>query len=138
MQGVGWAGAVAAVPPRSPVERDPAGEDAISEMVGRLVGEYLGHQSSVRTYVNGDVITVVLEDTLTKGEERLMRDGMTELVLRMRSAFQQTLREDLVSRVEAMTGRAVRVNANQMASDVTVEVLVLEGARGREPTLDHR
>jgi uncharacterized protein YbcI len=93
-----------------------------------LVGEYLGHGPRTRTYLNGDVITVVLEDTLTKGEERLVRDGMSQLVLDMRSAFQRTMREDLITRVEALTGRKVRASANDMQSDISVEVLVLDGA----------
>ena len=112
---------------------EAVGETAISELVGRLVGEYLGHESKARTYLNGDVITVILEDTLTKGEERLVRDGMSELVVRMRGAFQQSLREDLISKVEGMTGRRVRVSANQMTSDIAVEVLVLDGASGALP-----
>jgi uncharacterized protein YbcI len=103
-------------------------DDAVSELVGCLVGEYLGRGPKARTYLNGDVITVVLEDTLTKGEERLVRDGMSELVLEMRSAFQQTMREDLITRVEELTGRKVRASANEMQSDISVEVLVLDGA----------
>jgi uncharacterized protein YbcI len=128
MQVVGWAETAQAPSARVSLESDPPREAAISEMVGRLVDDYLGHESTTRTYINGDVITVVLEDSLTKGEERLTRDGKAELVLRMRSAFQESLREDLISRVEGMTGRAVRLNANQMATDITVEVLVLDGA----------
>jgi uncharacterized protein YbcI len=108
-------------------------EAAVSELVGCLVGEYLGDEPRTRTYLNGDVITVVLEDTLTKGEERLVRDGMSELVLGMRSAFQETMREDLITRVEQLTGRRVRATANDMQSDISVEVLVLDGATHGEP-----
>jgi uncharacterized protein YbcI len=115
-----------------PAHRDPVPVDirdaAVATLVGRLVGEYLGDEPRTRTYLNGDVITVVLEDTLTKGEERLVRDGMSELVLGMRSAFQKTMREDLITRVEELTGRKVRATANDMRSDISVEVLVLDGA----------
>lgn len=122
----GKARAVPARQERFPV--DVQHDDAVSELVGCLVGEYLGRGPKARTYLNGDVITVVLEDTLTKGEERLVRDGMSELVLEMRSAFQQTMREDLITRVEELTGRKVRASANEMQSDISVEVLVLDGA----------
>jgi uncharacterized protein YbcI len=115
-----------------PMEGAAARQSAISELVARLVSEYLGQTSKARAYLNEDVITVVFEDMLTKGEERLVHDGMSELVLRMRGAFQQTMREDLISRVEAMTGQKVRATANQMTSDITVEVFVLDAARGRE------
>jgi uncharacterized protein YbcI len=128
MQSVGNAAMGLARDRGLPMTSEAVREAAISDLVGCLVGEYLGHESKARTYLNEDVITVILEDTLTKGEERLVRDGMTELVLRMRGAFQQTLREDLISRVEGLTGRKVRVSANQMTSDLTVEVLVLDGA----------
>jgi uncharacterized protein YbcI len=98
---------------------------AISELVGGLVSEYLGSGPKARTYLNGDVVTIVLEDTLTKGEQRLVRDGMSELVLSTRRAFEHCMRNDLKAGVEAITGRKVRACANQMATDITVEVLVL-------------
>jgi uncharacterized protein YbcI len=101
---------------------------AITDLVGGLVMEYIGHGPKARTYLNGDLIMVVLEDTLTAGEERLVRDGMSELVLSTRRAFQQTMREDLVAGVEEITGRRVRVSANDMKPNITVELLVLEGS----------
>jgi uncharacterized protein YbcI len=103
-------------------------EAAISELVGGLVSEHIGPGPEARTYLNGEVITVVLTDTLTKGEERLVRDGMSELVLGTRRAFQQTIREDLVAGIEEITGRRVRVSASEMRPDITVEVLVLDGS----------
>jgi uncharacterized protein YbcI len=127
------ASTVPAVHEGLPVGGYIGGEAAISQLVGCLVGEYMGHGPRARTYLNGDVITVVLEDTLTKGEERLVRDGMNELVLSMRGAFQRTMREDLIARVEGMTGRKVRLSANQMQSDIAVEVLVLDGSSGGDP-----
>jgi uncharacterized protein YbcI len=101
-------------------------EAAISALVGGVVSEHTGPRSKARTYLNGDVITVVLTDTLTKGEERLVRDGMSELVLGTRRAFQQTIRQDLVAGIEEITGRPVRVSASEMSPAMTVEVLVLD------------
>ena len=97
-----------------------------------------GHGPTARTYLNGDVITVVLEDTLTKGEERLVRDGMSELVLSTRRAFQRTMRDDLVAGVERITGRRVRLSANEMRPDISVEVFVLDDSSGRDPAGDAR
>jgi uncharacterized protein YbcI len=124
--------------PRSPALTDLEPATAVSDLVGSLVGEYIGHGPKARTYLNGDVITVVLEDTLTKGEERLVRDGMSELVLSTRRAFQQTMRADLVAGVERITGRRVRVSASEMLPDITVEVLVLDGSSGRDLASDAR
>jgi uncharacterized protein YbcI len=123
---------------RSPALTDLRPATAVSDLVGSLVGEYIGHGPTARTYLNGDVITVVLEDTLTKGEERLVRDGMSELVLSTRRAFQRTMRDDLVAGVERITGRRVRVSANEMRPDISVEVFVLDGSSGREPAGDAR
>jgi uncharacterized protein YbcI len=109
--------------------RAPAGverEAAISQLVSGLVSEYIGSAPRARTYLNGNVLTVVVEDSLTAGEQRLVRDGMRELVLSTRRAFQQTMREDLIAGVEQLTGRRVRLSANEMAPDIAVEVFVLD------------
>src|SRR5881227_2456958 len=73
---------------------------AISNLVGDLVREYLGQGPKAHTYLKGDAITVVLRNTLTTGERRLVRDGLSELVLYTRRAFQQPLREDLITGIE--------------------------------------
>lgn len=111
---------------RSLALRGAEPEAAISALVGSLVSEHIGPGPKARTYLNGEVVTVVLTDTLTKGEERLVRDGMSELVLCTRRAFQQTMRQDLVVGIEEITGRRVRASASEMRPDITVEVLVLD------------
>lgn len=98
----------------------------ISDLVGGVASEHMGCGHRARTHVSGDVITVILEDTLTVGERRMVRDGMSELVLSTRRAFQRTMSDDLVARVAKLTGRGVRVSASEMSPDITVEVLVLE------------
>jgi uncharacterized protein YbcI len=113
-------------------------EAAISALVGGVVSEHTGPRSKARTYLNGEVITVVLTDTLTEGEERLVRDGMSELVLGTRRAFQQTIRQDLVAGIEQITGRRVRVSASEIRPDITVEVLVLDSPSEGEPAPSER
>ena len=98
----------------------------ISELLGGVASEHMGHGHRTHTHVSGDVITVILEDTLTIGERRMVRDGMSELVLTMRRAFHRTMREDLIVRVAQITGRSVRSSASEMSPEITVEVLVLE------------
>jgi uncharacterized protein YbcI len=102
----------------------------ISDLVGGLVAEHLGRGPKAHTYLSEDVITVVLEDTLTQGERRLVRDGMSEQVLSTRLAFQQTLREDLIAGIEQITGRRVRASANEMTPDIAVEAMALDGSQG--------
>jgi uncharacterized protein YbcI len=105
---------------------------AISNMVVRLMSEYTGRgPTKSRTYLQDDLITVVLQDTLTKGERSLVRDGKEELVLSTRLAYQMTMRQDLIAGLEQLTGRTVRafMSANHMDPDVAVEIFVLEGAK---------
>jgi uncharacterized protein YbcI len=102
---------------------------AISNMVVRLVSEYTGRgPTRARTHISDDLVTVVLKDTLTKGERSLVRDGRESLVLDMRKAFQNTMRDDLVAGVEAIIGRRVVafMSDNHIDPDFAVESFVLE------------
>ena len=101
---------------------------AISNAVVRLLAEYTGRgPTKARTYVNDDYIAVVLQDTMTKGERSLVRDGKVDLVLDTRKAYQHTMREDLVAAVEQLTGRTVLafLSDNHADPDIAVESFVL-------------
>lgn len=102
------------------------------------MSEHSGPRSKARTYLNGDVITVVLTDTLTKGEARLVRDGMRKLVVGTRRAYQQTIRQDLVAGIEEITGRTVRVSASELRPKIAIEVLVLDSSTEDGPTPNAR
>ena len=71
-----------------------------------------------------------LRDTLTKGERSLVADGRAQLVLDMRKAYQQTMRNDLVAGVEEITGRKVIAffSDNHIDPDMAMESFVLEPA----------
>ncbi|HEX2071192.1 MAG TPA: Na-translocating system protein MpsC family protein [Thermoleophilaceae bacterium] len=102
---------------------------AVSNGVVRLLREYTGRgPTRARTHLNDDLVTVVLEDTLTKGERSLVADGETALVLQARQAYQRTMKSDLIDLVEQATGRKVRafLSANNVDPDVAVESFVLE------------
>jgi uncharacterized protein YbcI len=110
--------------------QSPSGSNAaaLSNLVVRLMSEYTGRgPTKARTYINSDLISVVLADTLTKGERSLIRDGETARVLDMRKAFQRTMRTDLVSGVEAITGRTVIafLSDNHIDPDYAVETFIL-------------
>lgn len=94
-----------------------------------VLGEYTGRgPTRARAYVNRDAITVLLHDTLTKGERRLVADGHESIVLHTRSVFQELMRADLVTSVEELTGRSVAAftSANHIDPDIAVETFVLE------------
>jgi uncharacterized protein YbcI len=101
---------------------------AISNAVVRLLSEYTGRgPTKARTHITKDLVTVLLEETLTKGERSLVGDGKSDLVMSMRFAFQQTMRSDLVASVEEITGREVAafMSANHLDPDMAIESFVL-------------
>jgi uncharacterized protein YbcI len=72
------------------------------------MSEYTGRgPTRARTYLNDNLVTVVLQDTLTKGERSLVDDNLAEAVLKMRKAFQGTMRHDLINGIEKILGRKV-------------------------------
>lgn len=115
------------------VEHSPTGSKAaaISNHVVRTISEFTGRgPTKARTYINDDVVMCVLQDTLTKGERSLVGDSLDELVLTMRKAFQDTMREALVRGIEEILGRKVSafMSANHIDPDAAVEVFLLEPA----------
>ena len=104
---------------------------AISNHVVRTISDYTGRgPTKARTYINDNVVTVVLHDTLTKGERSLVADDLDALVLAMRKAFQGTMRQDLIAGVERILGRAVTafMSDNHIDPDAAVEVFLLAPA----------
>ncbi len=112
---------------------DPSGSHAlaVSNLIVRLLSEYTGRgPTRARTHFNDDLVTVVVQDLLTKGERSLIRDGKTELVLETRRAYQQTMRHDLSAGIEQITGRHVVafLSANHIDPDIAIESFMLEPA----------
>jgi uncharacterized protein YbcI len=106
---------------------------AISSATVKLLHEYTGRgPTRARTYIDSDLISVVLQDTLTMGERSLVRDGQVELVIAERKAFQLTMGDQLIAAVERHSGRTVRafLSDNHIDPDIAVESFVLE------PSLD--
>ncbi len=131
----------------TPTEQRPLGSKAvaISNHVVRTMREYTGRGAThSRAYINDDVVMVVLQDTLTKGERSLVSDELDALVLTLRAAFQGTMRDDLIAGIEEILGRKVQafLSDHHIDPDVAVEVFVLappdasDGARGAAKTPD--
>ncbi len=118
---------------------DPSGSHAlaVSNLIVRLLSEYTGRgPTRARTHFNDDLVTVVVQDLLTKGERSLIRDGKTELVLETRRAYQQTMRHDLSAGIEQITGRHVVafLSANHIDPDIAIESFMLEPAGDTDGT----
>jgi uncharacterized protein YbcI len=101
---------------------------AISNLVVRLLSEYTGRgPTKARTHFSDNLITVVVQDLLMKGERSLIRDGKQDLVLETRRAYQLTMREDYTAGIEEITGRRVIafLSANHIDPDIAIESFVL-------------
>jgi len=100
----------------------------ISNMVVRLTSQYTGRgPTKARTYINDDLVTVVLQDSLTKGERTLVAHAHHELVLSTRRAFQQAMQADFVAGIQEILGRQVGafLSANHADPDYAVEIFIL-------------
>jgi uncharacterized protein YbcI len=102
---------------------------AISNAVVQCTREYTGRgPTKARTTVGKDIIVTRMEDTLTKGERSLADSGKADMVTDIRRCFQITMREDLVSRIEALTGQKVIafMSDNHIDPDMGVEIFVMQ------------
>ena len=101
---------------------------AISNMTVRLLSQYTGRgPTKARTYINDDMVTIVLQDTLTKAERNLVANDRNRLVLETRRTFQDMMGDDLVAGVEEIIGRPVIafLSANHIDPDIAVETFIL-------------
>ena len=101
----------------------------------RLLSEYTGRGATqARTHFNDNLITVVVQDLMTKGEHSLIRNGKGDLVLETRRAYQDSMGDELSAGVEDITGRKVIafLSANHLEPDIAIE---LQARAGRRLTL---
>ncbi len=101
----------------------------ISNMVVQLMSTYTGRgPTKAWTSIDHNLISVVLRDTLTRGERSLVADGHDQLVHNMRRAYQRSMRDEAVAGVETITGRTVIafLSDNHLDPDIAVETFVLQ------------
>ena len=109
----------------------------ISNTVVGLLREYTGRgPTKARTSIRDNVVLVMLEQTLTKGEQSLVSKGREDKVLEIRHEFQNAMRQECCDRVAELTGRTVVafLSANHIDPDIGMEIFVLDGTpRGSTP-----
>jgi uncharacterized protein YbcI len=101
----------------------------ISTATVQLVHEYTGRgPTKAKTVINDDLVTVLLADTLTTGERKLVETGKPERVIQLRHDFQLAMQDDLIAIVEGHLERKVVafMSQNHIDPDLAVEVFVLE------------
>ena len=111
---------------------------AISNLTVRLLSQYTGRgPTKARAYVNENLVTIVLQDTLTKAERTLVDRDRGELVLLTRSTFQEVMGDELSAGIEGILGRKVVafLSANHIDPDIAIESFVLAPADQVAPVL---
>lgn len=104
---------------------------SISNAIVGFLREYTGRgPTKARTSIRDNVVLVMLEQTLTKGEQVLVKQGRTEHVLALRHEYQEAMREESSAKVAELTGRNVIafMSANHVDPDLGSEIYVLDGS----------
>jgi uncharacterized protein YbcI len=132
-----------AEPDDSYAERDRSILTEVSNELVRLFKEQFGRgpTSARAAWAGPDVLTVVLEDTLTPAERNMARLGEHERLRETRMFFQYASVREFCEPVERLTGRRVRafVSGIDTAADgLCVETFVLHpaGARDRRSRIE--
>jgi uncharacterized protein YbcI len=104
---------------------------ALSNAIVGFLRDYTGRgPMKARTSIRDNVVVVMLEQTLTKGEQVLVNKGRTEQVLALRHEYQEAMREESSLKVAELTGRNVVafMSANHIEPDLASEIYVLDGS----------
>lgn len=107
----------------------------ISTAAVQLLCEHTGRgPTKAKTLINDDVVTILLADTLTKGERKLVDGGRPDRVLQLRHDYQLTMRDELIGIVERQLDRKVIafMSQNHIDPDLALEVFVLEAGGGAD------
>ena len=101
----------------------------ISRGIVNLIKDQFGRgPSNARTFINHDVITVVLEDSLTQVERTLVSHGESGTVNDVRHDSQSAFCADAVALVERETGFRVKafLSDHSVISDFAAECFILD------------
>jgi uncharacterized protein YbcI len=104
---------------------------AISRAVVRLFSDHTGRgPTKARTTIDGELVVVLLHDSMTHAEKTLVQAGKHAEVLQIRRTFQETMRPSLIDAVEDLTERTVVtfMSANDIEPDAAAEIFVLDRA----------
>jgi uncharacterized protein YbcI len=98
---------------------------AVVQALARTTGR---GPTKAKTTLGTNGVFVVLEDTLTRGEQTLAAAGEGEAVLELRRRWQSIMEAEVSREIEVLTGRKVIgfMSDNHIDPDLAVEVFVLE------------
>jgi uncharacterized protein YbcI len=102
---------------------------AISKTVVQALARTTGRgPTKAKTTLGDNAVFVVLQDSLTIGEQNLADAGEGDAVLDLRRRWQRVMQRDVSREIEELTGRKVAgfMSDNHIDPDLAVEVFVLE------------
>jgi uncharacterized protein YbcI len=109
--------------------QDGALRQDISNEIVRLYKEHFGKgPTRCRTYLQPDLVIVVLGEGYTAAEQTLFEGGRWYEVREARQMWQDTMKERFVETIERLTGGSVIafMSANHQGPDLAVEMFVLD------------
>ena len=124
----------------TPETDEPGGGDGalrqqISNAVVALYKQHYGKgPTRCRTYVQPELVVVVLGGGYTASEQTLFEGGRWYEVREARQHWQDTMRARFVETIEGLTARNVRafMSANHQDPDFAVELFVLESEQAAD------
>ena len=103
---------------------------AISRGMTTIYKDFIGRgPTNVRTYIDEDVIAVLLTETMTKVEQSLVSDDRGDSVREIRREFPNSIKEQAVKLIEDTTGHTIVafLSDHSVKPDTAIEVFVLDG-----------
>jgi uncharacterized protein YbcI len=104
----------------------------LSRELVAVMKKYFGKGAlKAKTYFADDLCFVVMRDALTTAELTMLENDGQDAVRQFRMAYQETMKEEIVSVVERVTRRRVLTYYSQLLFDphVIVEVFVFEDSQ---------
>jgi uncharacterized protein YbcI len=117
----------------APESRQAGGDTRanISRRIVQLHKEFYGRgPEKAKTYLNGDLVVVLMRGGFTRVEETLLQEGRGESVIRQRSDFQHVMFARFSEVIEEETGRKViaMMSGSHQRPDLLSEMFVLESS----------
>ncbi len=112
---------------RRQVEGDARG--SISRRIVQLHKEFYGKgPTKAKTYINGDLVVVLMRGGFTRVEETLLQEGRGDSVIQQRADFQSVMVDRFKEVIEDETGRKVvaMMSGSHQHPDLLGEMFVLE------------
>jgi uncharacterized protein YbcI len=112
-----------------PQHAGPLRQD-ISNTIVTLFKQRFGRgPTSCRTYLEPDLVVLVMSGGYTPGEQTMFEAGKWHDVRQARMAWQDSMEARFIEAIERLTHRNVKafMSANHQGPDITVELFVLDG-----------